>query len=405
MILLTCSAFISGTEVAFFSLSRNDLEGNKEMETVKQLLKKPEELLSIILIANNFFNIAIIMTSTYICQKLFSNITNSVAVFFIEVISVTFLILLFGEVIPKVYANKNAVNFSMFMAKYVKVMIKILSPISKVLLKSSDLIENRIKIKNKSVHNSDFSRALALTSKEESSKEEQKILRDIISFGEKEAKQIMKHRLDIFALSIKMKYSEITELLLDEGYSRIPVYGNDLDDIKGVLYVKDLLPYIDEKEDFKWDFLIRPAFFTTKNKKIYQLLLDFKEKKNHLAIVVDEYGGTNGIITLEDIIEEIVGDISDEFDDDEIKYCKIDKDNYIFDAKTSLIDFYKILGIDNNSKMEESKGDAKTLGGFILEISGSIPEKNQTVNFENFIFKIENLDEKRIKSIKVSIIT
>jgi len=405
--LLACSAMVSGAEVALFSLTRSEVEEqlglkSKRMQLVAKLLERPKKLLATILIANNFINIATVILFDSLADVLFGRLTSELLRFFVEVGLVTFLILLFGEILPKIYASRNNVKFASLMAYPIRVIDFIFSPIS-LPMRSITLAIHRNLGKQKSNLSVDqLSQALELTSEHDTTQEEQKILKGIVSFGNTDTRQVMKPRIDIFALNIETKFSEIIPVIIENGYSRIPVYQDNIDQIKGILYVKDLLPHLDRKQ-FDWTTLLRDPFFVPENKKLDDLMLEFQDKKVHLAMVVDEYGGISGLISLEDIIEEIVGDISDEFDDEDLVYSKLDENNYVFEGKTTLKDFYKIIDLEENSIFEEKKGEAETLAGFVLEISGSFPKRGSKINFENYVFTIESLDKKRIQRIKVTI--
>lgn len=403
IILLLCSALISGTEVAFFSLSKTDLEkndDNNKKELVVGLLGRPKKLLATILIANNFINILIVLLFAYLGEFFFSSIASDTIKFLIEVVLITFLILLFGEVLPKVYANRNAFKFATFMALPIKVLNTLLTFLSIPLLNLTNIVEKRLGRKNSDFSVETLSQALELTSEEATTKEEQKILQGIVSFGNTETVHVMCPRTDLFALSDEESFEEVIKKIVKNGRSRIPVYHDNIDEIIGILYTKDLLPHLNKKT-FQWKKILRPPYFIPENKKLDDLLKEFQEMKNHLAIVVDEYGGTSGIVTLEDVIEEIVGDISDEFDDNDLTYSKIDSNNYVFEGKIALKDFYKILKIDETN-FEEHKGEAETLAGFVLEINEKFPKVNDIVTFDNYTFKIEVLDNKRIKQVKVT---
>lgn len=407
-LLLGCSALISGAEVALFSLTRTDIDraiqvNSRRILIIEKLLERPKKLLATILVANNFINIAIVILFAYLGESMFENVVNPIFRFVLEVIIVTFLILLFGEILPKIYANRNRVKFANFMAYPLKVLDIIISPISLPMRSVTLAIHNKFGKQKSNISVDQLSQALELTSEEDTTKEEQKILQGIVSFGNTDTKQVMRPRIDIFALNIDSKYSEIMPEIISNGYSRIPVYQDNIDNIKGVLYVKDLLPYIDRKQ-LDWGNLIREPFFVPENKKLDDLMVEFQDKKVHLAVVVDEYGGTSGLISLEDIIEEIVGDISDEFDDEDLTYSKLDDKNYVFEGKTALKDFYKVINLEDDSLFEANKGEAETIAGFVLEISGSFPKLNSKINFENYVFTIEALDQKRIKLLKFTII-
>ena len=413
LLLLISSALISGTEVAFFSLSKTDLNelssDGKEENIIVNLLQKPRQLLATILITNNFINILIVLLFASLAENLFSDFVYTINFylfkipvrFLIEVILVTFLILLFGEVLPKIYASRNALRFSKLMAKFINIFNIILTPFSLPLIWLTKLIEKQFGNKNSNFNVETLSQALELTSDGATTKDEQKILEGIVSFGNTETVQIMKPRIDIFALSSDENYQVVLDKILKNGYSRNPVYEENIDTIMGVLYAKDLLAHLDTK-DFKWQTLLREAFFVPENKKLDDLLDDFRARKNHLAIVVDEYGGTSGLVTLEDVIEEIVGDINDEFDDDDLHYSKIDENNYIFEGKTTIKDFCKVLDDEDESIFEEEKGESETLAGFLLEISGRFPKKEEKINFKNYTFTVEALDKKRIKQVKAT---
>ncbi len=374
IVLLMCSALISGAEVAFFSLTQSQL--SSESETFKnrvlvaKLLSAPKRLLATILVANNFINIAIVLLFASLSSVLFDNFPNNIR-FVIEVIVVTFLILLFGEILPKVYASRNNEKFSGFMAKPLVILEKMFAVLSIPMQMGTTFLEDKLAKTKSNLNVNQLSQALELTSEEETTDEEQKMLKGIVSFGNTDTRQVMRPRIDIFALDVAESFSEIVLQITKAGYSRIPVYEESLDKILGILYVKDLLPYLGKKT-VKWQELIREPFFVPENKKLDDLLKEFQDIKVHLAIVVDEYGGTSGIVSLEDIIEEIIGDISDEFDDDDLVYSKLDDKNYIFEGKTSLKDLYKVTHIDSEL-FDKNKGESETIAGFVLEISGAFP--------------------------------
>ena len=416
VVLLFCSALISGTEVAFFSLSKTEIikisEESKEQNPVVLLLQKPSKLLATILITNNFINILIVLIFASLGEVFFKDqnlsltligftLPSNLIKFSIEVVLVTFLILLFGEVLPKVYASRRALKFCNLMCRPLQFLTFFLTPLSSPLINLTNVIEKKLGSKNSNFSVEILSKALELTSEGSTTKEEQKILEGIVSFGNTETVQIMKPRIDIFALSHDEPYSEVLTKILHHGYSRNPVYKDSIDNIVGVLYSKDLLGFLDKKE-FQWQELLREPFFVPENKKLDDLLVDFRERKNHLAVVVDEYGGTSGIVTLEDVIEEIVGEINDEFDTDDLSYSKIDVNNYIFDGKITIKDFCKVLEDTNEEKFEEYKGESETIAGFILEISGKFPKIGEKINFDIYTFTIEALDRKRIKQLKVT---
>ena len=409
IVLLTCSALISGAEVALFSLTKTHLNEGLEnksasMQIIAKLLERPKKLLATILVANNFINIAVVLLFAYIGETLFNGISNSLFRFLIEVVSATFLILLFGEIIPKIYASRNSVKFSSFIARPLQVLDVIFSPLSLPMRYVTIKIHNKFGKQRSNLSVDQLSQALELTNDEDTTKEEQKLLQGIVSFGNTDTKQVMRPRMDLFALSINTPYETIIKEIIDNGYSRIPVYEESIDTIIGVLYVKDLLPHLNKKT-FDWTTILREPFFVPENKKLDDLMVEFQTKKVHLAVVVDEYGGTSGLVSLEDIIEEIVGDISDEYDDDDLVYTKLDNNNFSFEGKTPLKDVYKIVGIENDVDYFESrKGEAETLAGFVLEISGGFPRIGSKINFENYVFTVEALERKRIKQIKLTLL-
>ncbi|MNX67806.1 Magnesium and cobalt efflux protein CorC [compost metagenome] len=405
-ILLFLSAIVSGAEVALFSLSQQDIDDSlndnpAKGKIISNLLEKPKKLLATLLVANNFFNIGVVILFAYIGQNIFANVSSPVFKFTLEVILVTFLILLFGEVLPKVYASRNSIRFAKRVAYPLAFLDKVLSPISLPMRAVTIYFQNKLGKQKSNFSVNQLSQALELTDSEGTSTEEQKILEGIVSFGNTDTKQVMSPRIDIFALEISETFAEIYPKIIETGFSRIPVYRDNIDQIEGVLFVKDLLPHID-KEEFDWTSLIREAFFVPENKKLDNLLKDFQSLKSHLAIVVDEYGGTSGLVSLEDVIEEIVGDISDEFDDENLNFSQIDENNFLFEGKINLKDFYRIVDVDEDV-FEAHKGEAETLAGFILEILGNFPKKDQKVPFENCIFTVETVDKKRVKQIKVTI--
>ena len=412
VILLTCSALISGAEVAFFSLSPSDLleteelVADRKMMVVKKLLTKPKKLLATILVANNAINIAIVLLFASLGEVIFANITAEILTipvrFLLEVVLITFLILLFGEILPKVYANRNNKKFAALMAYPLRFLDMIFTPLSSPMRLATIWIQNKLGEQKSSFNVDQLSQALELTSEEDTTKEEQKILKGIVSFGNTDTKQVMRPRMDVFALNKDDDYQKVLKEITENGFSRIPVFSESVDTIVGILYVKDLLPHL-TKKDFDWTKLIREPYFVPENKKLDDLLAEFKEKKNHLAIVVDEYGGTSGLISLEDIIEEIVGDISDEFDDENIIYSKLDDYNWIFDGKTSLKDFYRIIKLEDTTTFENKKGEAETIAGFVLEVSGGFPRKNEVIKYDTYAFTVEAIDKKRIKQIKFTI--
>lgn len=397
---------VAAAEVALFSLSQKDLSDLSQQNPSKhliinQLLAKPKKLLATILVANNFLHIAVVILFSFSLDKVFSMIAIPAVKFLVEVLLVTFLILLFGEVLPKVYASRNNKKFACFIAYPLMILNKLLSPISIPLRGLTNFIQEKLGKQKTNFSIDHLSQALELTSTEDTSHEEQKLLEGIVSFGNTDTKQVMSPRIDIFAVEIEEAFSDILPKIIEKGYSRIPVYEDNIDHIKGVLFIKDLIPHINS-EVFDWKTLLREPFFVPENKKLDDLLKDFQSMKSHLAIVVDEYGGTSGLVSLEDVIEEIVGDISDEFDEENINYSQIDATNFLFEGKINLKDYYRIIPV-NEELFEIRKGEAETLAGFILEILGNFPKKGQKIPFENCLFTIEVVDRKRIKQIKVTV--
>ena len=405
-ILLFCSALISGAEVALFSLSQKDIdetlqENNSKGKIISELLEKPKKLVATLLVANNFINISIVLLFSLVGKTIFSAVTAPLLKFILEVLTAAFLILLFGQVLPKVYASRNNIKFAKLIVYPIAFLDKLLSPISLPMRAATIYLHNKLAKQKSNFSVDQLSQALELTASDETSTEEQKILEGIVSFGNTDTRQVMSPRIDIFALEIDETFAVICPKIIEKGYSRIPVYRDNIDQIEGVLYVKDLLPHINTNE-FDWKSLLREPFFVPENKKLDNLLKDFQSMKSHLAIVVDEYGGTSGLVSLEDVIEEIVGDISDEFDDKHINFSQIDDKNYLFEGKINLKDFYRIIDVDEEL-FEIKKGEAETLAGFILEILGNFPKKNQKISFENCVFTVEAVDQKRVKQIKVTI--
>ena len=406
--LLLGSALISGAEVAFFSLTPSLIEEQKEkypkkIQKIENLLQKPKRLLATILVANNFINIAIVLLFASLGDMLFGGISNELVRLSIEIGMITFVILLFGEILPKIYANKNSMLFSRLMAGVIygldrKILFFITIPMSKVTL----FLERNFGQQSNSFSVDTLSQALAFTEQKDTTKQEDQILQGIINFGTTDTKQVMCPRIDVFALEKEMSFEEILPLIIEKGFSRIPVYNDKMDQIDGILYVKDLMPNINTPE-FQWQELLREPYYVPENKKLDDLLNEFKVKKMHMAVVVDEYGGTSGIVTLEDLIEEIVGDISDEFDEEELEYSKIDEKNFVVDAKVGLKDFYKIIQIEEVEDFEKAKGEAETLAGFILEIAQQLPVFGQKKKKKKITFTIELVDKKRIKQIKVTL--
>jgi putative hemolysin len=403
--LLISSALISGSEVAYFSLSPAELNKLKRSkfkidQAVIRLLGIPDRLLATILVANTFINIGIVIISTYVTSKLFE-FSGSMAVGFImQVVIITFLLLFFGEILPKVYASRYAVKFSKLMAKPLDISERVFRPINSFLIYSTSIVNRRFMQKRKNISIAELSDALELTQHDIS--EDKRILKGIVKFGNIYVKEIMKSRVDAIGVDISMKFKNLMSVINNSGYSRIPVYEGTFDNIKGILYIKDLLPHIHKSGFFKWQSLIRPPYYIPESKKINDLLKEFQVNKIHMAIVIDEYGGSSGIITLEDILEEIVGEITDEYDDEESIYTKIDDNQYIVEGKILLNDFYKIFNIDENI-FNDVKGEADTLAGLILELRGEIPLKDEIISYKNFVFKVISVDKRRIIKIHVTV--
>ena len=408
ILLLIFSALISGSEVAFFSLSSTDIKKaniskSKSLKLVHNLRNKPKRLLAALLVSNNFINIAIVLLFSSFGDAMYFSSLPFWANFIIEVGIITLFILLFGEILPKVYANRNPVSFSKKMALPIQILDKYIFffltiPMSMM----TEFIQKKLVFKSTNLSVDKLSDALELTDKTETSKDEQKILKGIVSFGSIETKQVMKPRIDVFSVSKDLTFDELIKQVREEGYSRIPVFEEKIDKVIGVIYLKDLFPFLNNK-DYKWNELIREPYFVPENKKLDDLLNEFQQLKIHLAIVVDEYGGNSGIITMEDIVEEIVGGLSDKFYQEDLSYYKIDPNNYVFDGKTNLKDFYRAIKIKNEIIFENKKGESETIAGFILEQFGYFPKKGSVLKVNNVKFKIEEIDRKRIKKIKITL--
>lgn len=408
-LLLLCSAIISGSEVALFSLSPTEIDELKEDHNsannlIAKMVENPKKLLATVLIANNLVNISIVLISPELTNFAFGGIKKPILRDVMDIGLVTFVLLLCGEILPKIYANRNNLAFAKRIVYFIYALDTFFSPISLPMKSFTVWIQKRLGKTKSNISVGQLSQALELASEEDTTNEEKKLLESIVSFGNTETCEVMVPRVDIFALSEDTPFSEVLSEIVKIGYSRIPVYRENLDNITGVIYIKDLLPYI-EKTDFEWTKVMRKAFFVPENKKLDDLLSEFQEKKIHLAVVVDEYGGTCGIITLEDIMEEIVGSINDEFDDDDVTYSKINDHTYIFEGKTVLKDFYRIVKMDDENILlfDEKRGEAETLAGFLLEISGNFPQKGKPIVFHNYSFTVEAFDKHRIKEIKVKI--
>jgi gliding motility-associated protein GldE len=391
-------------------LSSSTLEEEKEnnpkkVMLIRELLNRPKRLLATILVANNFINIAVVLLFSSLGELFFSNIETGWIKLLVEVVLITFFILLFGEILPKIYANRNNLRFAKIMARpiynldrYVLFFLSI--PMSGLTL----FLEKTFGQKSGSFSVDQLSQALELTNQRDTTQQEEQILKGIVSFGNTDTKQVMCPRVDVFALSTSQSLEEIVPLIIEHGFSRIPVYNERLDDIAGILYSKDLMPNLTDKQ-MDWKTLLRPAYFVPENKKLDDLLKEFQQKKIHIAVVVDEYGGTSGVVTLEDLIEEIVGDISDEFDDEDVEYSKINTTTFVFEAKVSLKDFYRITQIEDTTLFEKAKGEAETLGGFVLEVAKQLPKIQQKIKFDHCEFTVESVDRKRIKRLKVNLAT
>ena len=408
LILVVLSALLSGSEVAMFSISnkqRFELEDQNRNanKRVLTLLKEPKKLLATILIANNFINVSIVMASNFVFNNLIieGSISDTMN-FILQVIVITFLILLFGEVIPKVYANNYNLKFSKFMAIPLQLLKKLFYPISQILVNSTNLIDKRIEKRKESIQANELEHALNLTVDSVDNEDEKKILEGIVKFGNTDVKQIMTPRTDVISFEITTPFNELMSELKEIKYSRIPVFEDSFDKIKGILYAKDLLGKMNEKKNFKWPNLLREPKFVPENKKLDDLLKEFQEEKTHIAIVVDEYGGSSGIVSLEDVLEEIVGEITDEFDEEDVNYKKLDELNYIFDGKTTLIDIYKLLDIDGEI-FEKEKGESDTIAGFCIEQAGKILLKNEKISFDRYTITVEAADKRRIKKVKITI--
>ncbi len=405
LLLLFFSAMVSGSEIAFFSLTHNHMESFKKQQKptdkkILALLERPNRLLATILIANNVINIAIIVLSTIVFRGFYGMQLHPVLAFIIQVALVTFIILLFAEVLPKVYASRYPERFSAAMSGPLLILRKLFRPLSALLVKTTRIIDKRMEKKRPNLSMDELSHALEITVDDSADEEDKKLLRGIVRFGNTYVREIMKSRVDVVAVDHHTPFHKLISIIQEAGYSRIPVYRDSFDNVAGILYIKDLLPHLEKNKDFEWQQLLRDAFFVPESKRINDLLKEFQEKKIHLAIVVDEYGGTSGLVTLEDILEEIVGEINDEFDMEEAIYSKIDQETFVFEGKTLLKDFCKIVGADDDV-FDDVKGEADTLAGLILEMKQEIPYKGAKIKHDNFEFEIEAVDKRRIKRIKV----
>jgi len=406
IVLLCCSAIISASEVAFFSLDPQvitELEGseNKADQKILRLLKTPQRLLAAILIGNNFVNVAIILLLTYFATIILDFTGVPVLGFFFQTIIITFLLLLFGAIMPKVFATQFPKKTAHTFVSFISGMQKSVSPLASLLVNSTSTINNRFaKHNHTNISMDDLSQALELTSNIKD--EDTEILEGIIKFGNIQVAEIMTSRVDMVDVDIKKDYKQLLDVIIQSGYSRIPVYSGTRDNIKGLLYSKDLLPHLDKPANFRWQSLVRQAYYVPETKKIDDLLNEFQENRVHLALVVDEYGGTSGLITMEDILEEIVGDISDEYDDEEVLFTKIDNHTFVFEAKIQLNDFFKIAEIEETDFVKITD-EVETLAGLILEIKGDIPAKNERLDYGRYVFEIVAADNRRIKKVKLYI--
>ena len=410
LLLLLCSALVSGSEVAFFSLSPSYIKeaanaSNKSERTIAHLRKNPRRLLAIILLLNNLINIATVLVFASLTSLFFEAILQPWLQFLFEVGVITAVVLLFGEILPKIYANKNPKGFAKRMALPIYILdqyvfFALTFPMSYLTLR----LQKRLGKTKSNLSVDHLSQALEMTDDSETTKDEQKILQGIVTFGNTETKQVMCPRIDVFALEERTAFPDVIEQVVAKGFSRVPVFCETIDSVKGVLYVKDLLPHLDKKE-FQWNALLREPYYVPENKKLDDLLEEFQSKRIHLAVVVDEYGGTSGVISLEDVIEQIVGDITDEFDETDISYSKLNDTTFVFEGKTSLKDFYTVLKLKNPLDFEAKKGESETIAGFVLEQLGSFPKVNTAISFSNVIFTVEAVDRKRIKQLKVQLRT
>ncbi|MFZ5941392.1 MAG: gliding motility-associated protein GldE [Bacteroidota bacterium] len=403
LILLACSALISGSEVAYFSLTPSEVNELKEKNSRRNRtavvnLENPERLLATILISNNFVNIGIVILSSFLVNSLVDFSGSPVLGFLVKVVIITFLLLIFGEIIPKVYANYFSVRFALFMAIPIRWLDRLFSPLVYVLVTATSAVNRRMANKRKNISMTDLSDALDLTTGVVT--DEKKILEGIVKFGNLEVSEIMRPRMDVVAVEYDLRHEELVKIIIESGYSRIPVYKENFDHIEGVLYVKDLLPLLYRNKRIKWQNLIRPPFFVPENKKINDLLLEFQQKKIHLAVVVDEYGGTEGIVTLEDILEEVVGEITDDSDENEEFFTRIDDRTFLFDGKTLLNDFFKVTHLDD-SLFEDVEGTAETIAGLILELKGEFPKLKDIVVCKNIEFTVTSMDKRRIREVRV----
>ncbi len=405
MVFLFCSALFSAAQVAFFSLSPADMNRIKETPgrwqgTIIELLDNPKKLLATLLISDNMLNVAVIILTSLL--HIFDYHSQQVLGFVVQVVLTTFIIVLFAEVIPKVYSTKHNLQVLRVMGLPIYVFNKVLSPISFLLVSSTTVIEKRLKRKSYNVNIDELTHAIEITSDINTNEEEKKILKGIVKFGNIDVKQIMKSRMDTVSFINETPFKLLLKGILSSGYSRIPIFKDDFDTVEGIIFIKDLLAHLDKDDTFQWQALIRPPYFVPESKKINDLLLEFQQRKIHLAIVVDEYGGSSGIVTLEDILEEIVGEINDEFDDDELQYSKLDEYNFVFEGKTLINDICRVLNIERKV-FDKVEGDSDTLAGLILELKGNIPERGEVMEHQGIRFRVEAVDKRRIKRVKITL--
>ena len=403
-VLLLVSGFASGSEIAFFSLSPSDLNEIAEERTdtdrkIAMLRADSERTLATILITNNLVNVTIIMLCNYFIAHVVDFGNAYVLQFVCITLVLTFLLLLFGEIMPKIYTTKSPLQFCRRVVNFILMCRWLFYPIASILLRTGMLAGKVVQKENHVLSVDDLEQALELTDKEDI-KEDQRILEGIVRFGDETAKEIMTSRQDVVDLDFRATYDEVLHCVVENNYSRIPVYQDNSDNVRGILYIKDLLPHLQKGSNFRWQSLIRPPYFVPETKKIDDLLREFQENKVHIAIVVDEFGGTSGIVTLEDVLEEIVGEINDEYDDDEKNYVRINANTFVFEGKTLLSDFYKILKLDDET-FDEVQGDADTIAGLLLEIKGDFPQLHEKISYNNFTFEIVELEERRISKVKV----
>ncbi|MCY7352830.1 MAG: gliding motility-associated protein GldE [Cytophagaceae bacterium] len=405
MVLLGLSAIVSGSEVAFFSLSADERARCRDSDSaierkIVRLLDRPQLLLATLLIFTNLLNITFITITAYLTSQLLGNGVEKWVGILVQTVGVTFVIVFFGELIPKVWANQNNLRFLRYTAPIIATASRVFRPISVPLMGISNVIEKRVQRKGYTITAEELTHALEITTGQGTSAEQKEILRGIVNFSSIAARQIMQSRMDITAFDVELDFHELMDKINKSGYSRVPVYRESLDKIEGILYIKDLLVHLDNDENYQWQTLIRPPFFIPESKKIDDLLHDFQEKRVHMSIVVNEYGETEGLVTLEDIIEEIVGDIQDEFDEEEVDYTRLDANTYVFEGKTPLANFCKILDIDLEV-FEKVRGESESLGGLLLELFARLPKANEEIRHANFQFRIISADTRRIKRVRV----